>query len=459
LIALSWSIDNIGSMAITPGLLQLVKQTNPDIPVQVFSLLEEGTADFPISRDYIPRFKSNCTVHPNIFRPMFQESDPSSRAWLDFIQRHSAHRLESFRKGCLASEEAEAIADDLLHRLPLEIVDEMRRDRPECAAAFEQAGFFIYNSGTMINFGRLGIRNMWGYTLPNVLPLLIARALKLPYGINANSFDAIDWPANLIYRPLLADAQFTYCRDTDSLNYLRQCGLLNQNSGYRPDSAFFFPGLDESWAEKYLANNGLQDKRFLTVIVRISGDQKALAYDPTGGSMRPERQAEHMRKLKGTIERWIADTGMKVLIAHEQRDTLHSAKQQLWDILSEDTRKHCVYLDEFWSSEQACSVLRRTRILLSMEMHSIILSLAHGTPVVHNPFDEAGRKKRMVRDLGFGDWLIDIDGVTTDEMHAAVMGIHNDYDSARQRLQEALPGIQARGRQMVSEVWTHWKRE
>jgi polysaccharide pyruvyl transferase WcaK-like protein len=459
LIALSWGIDNIGSMAITPGLLHLVNKQKPDLPVHVFSHLIAEKPGYHISSAYVPTYTSNCTMHPNCFEPMFRPNQPTSRAWLAFIERWSESKLESFRKGCLTSYESASIADDMLNRLPLEIHAELKLTNPEAAAAFDQAGFVIYNSGTMINFGRLGIRNMWGYTMSNAMPLLIARALKLPYGINANSFDAIDWPATLVYERLLGDARFVYCRDSDSLRYLEQCGLMNKNMGYRPDSAFFFPGRDESWAEQFLAENGLEEKQFLAVIVRISAHTKELiAYDPTSGAIAPERQAEQMHKLKEVIEQWVATTGKKVLVCHETRDTVESAREGLWNILSEDALAQCVYLDHFWSTEQACSVLQRTRVLLSMEMHSVIMSIGLGTPVVHNPYAEAGRKKEMVRDVGLGDWLVDIDSCSGEDMLASVLDIHHNYAASEQRIQELLPGLEARANQVISEVWTNWKK-
>ncbi|WP_135557371.1 polysaccharide pyruvyl transferase family protein [Paenibacillus cymbidii] len=456
LVALSWGIDNIGSMAITPGLLHMMDRQRPEVPARIISLMDEDDPKYAVSRDYIPLYKSNSKVLPNRFRPLFQEHS-SSRAWSAFKARWGEQKLESFRRGVLSSHEAEAIAEDVLDRLPLDVYAELREGDPAYGEAFDDAGFVIYNSGTMINFGRLGVRNMWGYTIPNVMPLLIARALKLPYGLNSNSFDAIDWPADLIFRPLLEDARFVYCRDSDSLNYLRQCDLTNASTGYRPDSAFFFQGRDEAWAERYLADNGLEEKQFLAVIVRISGNPRDIAYDPTGGSMPPERIASHMGKIKEVIERWIAATGMKVLLCHETRDTVESARTALWDQLSADTKRHCVFLDHFWSSEQACSVIRRTRVLLSMEMHSVIMSIGIGTPVVHNPFDEAGRKKQMVRDVGLGDWLVDIDASSAEAMADRALAIHRDYEQAERRVHGVLPGLEARAFQTLSEVWTHWR--
>jgi polysaccharide pyruvyl transferase WcaK-like protein len=457
LITYSWSVNNIGDIGITPGLLNLINEEKPDLPVKVLAWQPEEDPDFQKIKTYLPKYKSNCDVYPMPFLNRIGENASPTGAWSAFVKRWGAHKIESFRKGCLTSYESEAMADDILNQLPLEIFDELKRDAPETADAIKNAGFILYNSGTTLNFGRLGVKNLWGYTLPLAMPLLIARVLKIPYGINSQSVDAVEWPMELIYQKLLPDARFVYCRDSDSLNYIHSKGLANKSSGYRPDSTFFFKGFDEEWADKFLLANKLEDKKFMSIMLRIS-DTKAILDDPTGGCVSEKRQLNHMQKMKELIEIWIKKSECRVLLCHETRGTLETAKKYLYDILSEEAKSQCVYMDSFWTSEQAYSVFKRSRIVTSMEMHSIIMTLNVGTPVIHNPFDECGRKKWMLNDIGLSDWLVDIDSESAaNDMISKALDIHENYSLSERRIQKILPGLKVRAIETLNEVWSHWK--
>jgi polysaccharide pyruvyl transferase WcaK-like protein len=452
LLAYSWSFSNIGDIGITPGIINLIRKQKPQLPIRILASQSENHMHFGDVKQYYHDHYPDCDVYANPFSNLISQS----AAWKRFIERWGPQKFDSFEKGCLPSAEAAAMAADLADRVPKEMFEDLRERYPVAAQAFANAGFVLYNSGTTLNFGRLGGKNVVA-TLRYAMPLLFARALGIPYGVNSQSYDAIDYPIDLVYRRLFTDARFVYCRDTDSLNYLHQRGLVHQHSGFRPDSTFFFQIFDDAWADRFLAEHGLKNKEFISIIVRIADTRKN---DSTiGGSVTAERTLAQMEKIKNFIEQWVAATGMKVLLCHETRLTLEIAKQYLWDIIPEKTRQNCVYLDEFWLPEQAYSIIKRTRILVSQEMHSIIMSINVGTPVIHNPFAEAGRKRQMLRDIGVGDWLVDIDECTAEEMMGTAMKIHNDYSFAERRIQELLPGLEARANETLSEIWTQWKKD
>ena len=456
LITYSWSINNIGDIGITPGLLNMVEQQKPELPVKVLSWLPENDPGYIKTKDYLPKYKTNCEVLPMPFVVADGGGMAKNEAWQRFEQRWESSKLESFRKGTLTSYESEAVVDDILEKYSMDLFEELKTSNPNAAEAFENAGFVYYNSGTTFNYGRLGVKNLWGYTLPLAMSLIIARKLGIPYGIGSQSFDSLEWPMDLLYKKLFADAKFVYCRDTDSLNYLAQRDLTNKSSGWRPDTTFFFKGFDEDWADKFMAEKQLETEKFMCVMLRIS-DEKAIFNDPTGGTVSEERKLEQMRKMKILLEGWIQKTGGKVLICHETRGTLKTARKYLYDILSAEAKKQCVYMDEFWTSEQAYSIFKRARIISSMEMHSIIMSINVGTPVIHNPFDECGRKKFMLNDLGLGKCLVDIDSCAEDTMLDVALDIHSNFAAEKQYLKELKPRLEARSIETLQEVWSAWK--
>ena len=242
-----------------------------------------------------------------------------------------------------------------------------------------------------------------------------------------------------------------FCRDSDSLEYLRQRGLLNASSGFRPDSTFFFNAFDDPWADAFMQSHGLRNKQFITVIIRTSHTAP-----PVVGIPEPDREKQHMEKLKGFIEGWIERTGMSVLICPESKLEVKTGYDKLCAILSPAAQKKCVCMDAFWTPEQACAIYRRARIVTG-HMHTIIFAIAVGTPVLHIQFAEAGRKAWMVKDVGFGDWLLDIDEASSEELLRAALQIHEAYDLAEARVQKALPEIERLGLEVISEVKAGWR--
>ena len=457
LITYSWSVNNIGDIGITPGLLSMIKQEKPELPVKVLSWLPESDPGYAKTKDYLPQYKDNCEVLPMPFVVSDGGGMAKNKTWQKFEQRWGSSKLESFRKGTLTTYESEAIVEDILEKYSMELFEELKINNPSTANAFENAGFVYYNSGTTFNYGRLGVKDLWGYTLPLAMSLIIARRVGIPYGVGSQSFDALEWPMDLLYKKLFGDAKFVYCRDTDSLHYLAQRGLTNEFSGWRPDTTFFFKGFDEAWADKFMAENKLENEKFMCVMLRIS-DTKAMFNDPTGGTVSEERKLDQMRKMKILLEQWIEKIGCKVLLCHETRGTLLSAKSYLYDILSDEAKKQCVYMNSFWTSEQAYSIFKRARVVTSMEMHSIIMSINVGTPIIHNPFDECGRKKYMINDLGLSKYLIDIDSCTDDAMTIAALDIHNNFEAEKQYLKELKSTLEVRSRETLQEVWSAWKK-
>ena len=421
LVTYAWSINNIGDMGIQGGLFTLLRKQAPGLPVKLINYLPERDPAFAYYKRALPPYNPDGEVLPMPFFDLIggdplpdaasediRSAQVKGHAWRALCARYGKVKLDQFRTGVLSSFEAERIADDLLDRFPLEIMEDLKVHFPELAAAFAGAGFVYYNSGTTLNFGRLGVRRLFGYTLPLAMSLLLARALHIPYGIGSQSFDLIEWPVDLIYDRLFRDAEFVYCRDTDSLNYLKQKKFSFKALDFRPDTTVYFEGGDEPWKEEFFRKNGLKKEKFMTVVLRISAP-KPKYHDPTGGAVTPERCRHQMAQMKFLIENYIAQTGQKILIAHETRDTLADAKVHLYDILTPEARKNTVYLEEFWTPEQALSVYRESSLLVSVEMHSVILAVGNAVPFIHAPYAECGRKRQMVRDMGLGEYLVDLD--------------------------------------------------
>lgn len=459
LIAYTYSINNIGDISNTSGLVHLVNEAFPETPVEVIASQVEGSEDFCVVADYYAKNKKQCTTHPNPFKehcgaPRF---DDSETPWGRFCARWGEHRLDAFAKGCLDSGLSLAISEDLLGEYLDDVISSIDQHHPEALNAFRRSGFVIFSSGTVLNFGRLQIRDFWNYALHFALPLMVARRLGVPYGINGHSFDAIDWPGDLVLRPVLKDAAFVYSRDSDSAEYLRQRGLSNQREGYRPDTSFFFSVRDDAWAERFLEKYGYRDRGFLVLITRhaspaFGAEQEwdKVGGDPVAGSVSRQRQEAQMEKLRTFAREWTERTGVPLLMGLETRAAKEPIRRWLGCGLSENSRVS--WLDEFWASEQAFSVYERARIIISMEMHSIIMGIKAHTPVVHIPFRECGRKAKMMNDLGVGDWRLDIDEMSAEDLLDTCLSIHEDFDASVERTRKATTLATGLGRSVMDEI-------
>ena len=470
LVSYAWSINNIGDMGIQGGLFTLLKEQSPDLAVKLINYLPESDPAYAHYKEVLPPYNPKGEVLPMPFfdliagDPMPDAASEEIRnakvkgsAWSNLVARHGKLKLEQFRTGTISSFDAERLADDILNRFPLEIMEDLKVHFPDLAEAFANAGFVYYNSGTTLNFGRLGVRRLFGYTLPLAMSLLLARALHIPYGIGSQSFDLIEWPMDLIYEKLFADAEFVYCRDTDSLNYLKQKKFSFKRIDFRPDTTVYFNGGDEAWKEKFFAENGLEEGKFMTVALRISAP-KPKYHDPTGGSVTPERCRHQMEQMKFLVEEYIKKTGHKVLIAHETRDTLEDARTHLYNILSDEAKKSTVYLESFWTPEQALSVYRASSLLVSVEMHSIIMAIGNGVPFIHAPYVECGRKRQMVRDMELPEFLIDLDDADSGEqMLSRALSILENRPAIQERLGKVRSRLAELSAQSMSEVGTFFK--
>lgn len=457
LITFPWSTKNIGDIAITPGLLSLIQETHPGMPAVIITSREASTSNYRELRDYLPRYLPGCKTIGYPFKltldPKLRESESGS-AWRAFYQRWGASQMRGFENGTLSARVAARVADDILNRLPKEMLQELQRTNPEAARAFTDAGFVLFTSGTTLNFGRMGVRELRGFTLRYAMPLLIARAHGIPYGINAQSFDALEWPASLFFRPLFRDARFVYCRDPDSLEYLRQQDLLCPRSGWRPDTTFFFNGFDDAWADQFMRRHALEKDRFITVTIR-SANQKG----PLAGTMTAEREEAIMSRMRRFIEDWTERTGLPVVLAPEVESEVEAAHHSIFAKLSPAAQKKCVELEKFWTTEQAYSLYRRAQTVVSMEMHSVIMALSLGTPVLMPQFSENGRKVWMLEELGLRDWIFDIDEPESPgALLAAALRIQQDPSAAQDRVRSQLPRLKELGTSVIREVEMGWRK-
>ncbi len=343
-----------------------------------------------------------------------------------------------------ANSKAEATREYLTSRFPkCKVVATPFRGTkrtPEFREAFDRADLILYNSGTTLSYGRWE-RN-WDRTMPLAMPLVMAREAGKPYGIYCQSFERFQWPSDVMFRPLLSDAAFVFVRDGNSLEYLRSLDINPSTMEYGPDATFAFDLRDEAAADEFMKRHNLQPRKFITLTIRTSCQ----------GFIDEKREQVHAAKMRQLVEMWVEKTDLDVLICPEVKHEIEPARRLIYEPLPTDIRKHVRIKEDFWLPDEAFSVYARAHTIVSMEMHSIILGLAAGTPTLHPRFAKAGRKAWMLRDLGIEEWLFDLDKDSADEITASLMNIHNDYDAALGKVNNAMNFVHKRQKETMDVV-------
>lgn len=311
---------------------------------------------------------------------------------------------------------------------------------PALRAAWDEARFFLHGSG------------------PSVVAqaqLAAWRDSGRPYGVYGVSIGEVDDEL----RDLLSSAAFTFCRDTDSLQALRDAGVRCPLE-FAPDAAFGIDLRDEARAEEFLAQHGLEPGGFLCVVPRLRYTPyhrfRKVTGDPAEWARRDEVNAQTMEadhaKLRTVIVAWVRRTGLRVLCCPEMTYQVELLRPLLYDPLPDDVKAAVICRDRFWLPDEAGSVYARARALVSFEMHSPIIAAAHGTPAVHVRQPTDTRKGQMWADIGLGEWLFQVEQASGEAIAETVVQIHEERERAEQKLQGAMAMVRERQRETIAAV-------
>lgn len=335
---------------------------------------------------------------------------------------------------------------------------EFTPDKPDSPVmrAFNGANLYVHNSGMSMNYGLFNYE--WGSTMSNLAPMLYCHERGIPFGLYGHSFDKFAPPADLIYRDVLNRAAFIYTRDDESRKFLKANGFKPNVLEFGPDGCFGIDVRDEEKGLAFLKQNGLEDRKFLTVIVRtntphLDGGGKGNLLNPAEAT--PEQQAENkawMGKMNELISIWVRKTGLKVLIAAESLKETKYGRALLYDTLPADIKPKVVFRDQFWSADEAMSVYARTHTLFGMEPHSLIMGLSLGVPIVHARALWHGRKGWMFRDIGLADWLFDLNQASAADMSEELMKIYQNYPQAKEKARQAMQVVVERQKSSMQMI-------
>ena len=324
----------------------------------------------------------------------------------------------------------------------------------EVKEAFERADMFIFNSGMAMNFGLYG--KDWGGNMSSLTPYIYCAENNIPFGIYGQSFDRFDFPSMYAYRNVLSQAVFVYCRDGESLKFLKENKFRTPVLEFGPDGCFGINVRDEEKGLAYLKKAGLEAQKFLAVVILTNtpyANRRPNAID-LGKSPADwqEEDRSRMAKIREMITNWVRETGLNVLLAPEVTKEIEPAKTFLYDQLPADVQAKVVWRDTFWNADEAMSVYARAHTLFGMEPHSLIMGVTLGVPVIHAWPPSHGRKAWMFRDIGLPDWLFQVDESSAADWIKQLRLIHQDYAGAKKKVANAMAFVQQRQASTMSVI-------
>ena len=302
----------------------------------------------------------------------------------------------------------------------------------ELQKAFAECDMFIHGSGAAVS-------------APDYLAAWWKQTHK-PFGV----FGVTIYGPHLDYIPagqveLMNNATFFFTRETASLEIVKKAGMKGDGVMFVPDAVFGMQIRDDAWADKFMADHGLEEKKFICVIPRHRinpyhrirkknnwTNDKIMYVD----ALNEAKMGQDLLQACKAITVWVRETANKVLLCPEV-----TVQVELYPFIMEnlpdDVKKNVVQTG-YWMPDEATSIYAKAHTLLSYDCHSPIMALGHGTPAFYLKQPEDTIKGQMFYDLGLGDWVFEIEESTGDQIAERLMGVYKDYAGATAKLNKAM---------------------
>ncbi|MEO5996557.1 MAG: polysaccharide pyruvyl transferase family protein [Chitinophagaceae bacterium] len=302
----------------------------------------------------------------------------------------------------------------------------------EVKQAFKDADFFIHGSGPSV-VAADHLRCWYQQT-------------KKGFGIFGVTIQEVT-PA---LKELLQKSDFIFTRETASIDVLRKNGLEGKHIAFAPDATFVLDIHDKVKAGAFLKTHQLEKRRFICAIPRLrftpyykinpnrSGwsDEKIKQVDTVNDQF---KEVDHA-KLREAMITWVRKTGNKVLVCPEMTYAVDIMDELLIDPLPADVKPFIVKHD-YWMPDEAASIYAQAHTILSFECHSPIIAAANGTPCFYlrQPTDTI--KGQMYYDLGFNDWVFEMNDTSALQITNRLMEVYNNYPLALKTVKEAIAKV------------------
>lgn len=332
----------------------------------------------------------------------------------------------------------DGVAEMLLKRFPkLDIID-----KSAASAAMRDADFMLHGSGPSLVAGK--DLDRW------------RTETGKPYGVDGITFSSQD-PATI---EILNNARFVYFRDSISLKFAQDIGVKCPIMAFGPDGAFAVDLKNDRAALAFMAANRLDEGQFLCCIGRLRITpywkirNQAMSDKDKQSHELNERMKEHDHApLRQAIIAVARQTHLKILICPEDRSQMAVGKEMLIDPLPADVKPRVVWRENFWLTDEAISIYRRSAGLFGNEMHSPIMCVGNGVPAIVCRWEQQTSKGIMWRDIGLGEWLFNLDNeAEIPGIVPAVLAMAKDPEGAKAKTAKAQAFVQQHQQEMMETL-------
>ncbi len=319
-----------------------------------------------------------------------------------------------------------------------------KKGSKELDQAFEECEFLLHGSGASIVAQNDLIHwhektgkpyGIYGITFPR----------KKSSSTSAQSEAAMQRSVDVLNK-----ASFVYFRDSKSLELAKSLGAKSPVMEFGPDGAFACDLRDPDLAKKFLADNDLEEGKFLCCIPRLRYTpywtiKEGRAFNEQKHARNEEMKEHDHAPLREAIIEVVQNTDLKVLVCPEDRTQMAVGKEMIIDKLPADVLKRVVWRPDYWLTGEAVSVYVRSAGLFGNEMHSPIMCIGHGVPAVVCRFEEQTSKGFMWEDIGLGEWLFDHDSKEDQQRIAqTVLDMAQNPEAAQAKAAKAKAFVEKR---------------
>jgi polysaccharide pyruvyl transferase WcaK-like protein len=316
-------------------------------------------------------------------------------------------------------------------------------DNPEIMEALEKADVMVHGSGPAL----VAADNL-AFWMKNT---------DKPFGVFGTTLQS---PGEY-HQSILKKASFIYTRETISIEHLRKAGIEGEHIKFAPDATFFMDIRNDKKGDQFLKDSGLEDRKFICVIPRLRftpyhqfkpnnngwSDAKIKEVETVSAAKKEEDHA----KLREAMVAYVKETGNKILVCPEMTYQVDIMDELLIDPLPDDV-KPFVMKRGYWFPDEAASVYRKALAVLSFECHSPIIAAVNETPFFYLRQPEDTIKGNMYYDLGFDDWIFEIEETEGSQITNRLRDIWTDFSGAQSYLKKNMDQVCDIYKQRVGSV-------
>lgn len=307
-------------------------------------------------------------------------------------------------------------------------------DNPEIMEAFKKADVMIHGSGPSL----VGGDNLASWM----------KHTTKPFGVYGTTLEN----PSQYHQSILQKAAFIYTRETKSIEHLKKVGIFGDHVQFAPDATFFMHIRNDEKGNSFLKANGLKDKKFICAVPRLRYTPYH-QFNPNNNGWNAERiklveetnekykEADHA-KLREAMIAWVRETGNKVLVCPEMTYQVEIMDELLINPLPDDVKPFVVKRG-YWLPDEAASIYAKAHAVLSFECHSPIIAAANGTPCFYLRQPEDTIKGQMYYDLGFNDWVFEINNTTGKQIADRLREVWTNYKKANAQLKTSMDKVAA----------------